>query len=100
MEIAVAADETVLAAARAAGVWLRADCQQGWCCTCAGELLDGDVNVDQSRARRYYDVDREANLLLLCTALPRSDLRVRVAQYEAMLDHRAAHDLPPGRAKR
>ena len=91
-------DEYVLAAARAAGLWLPADCQQGWCTTCAAELLSGEV--DQSDARRYYDVDEEAGFVLSCVAKPRSDLRIRAFRHEAMLDHRAAHDKPPGRAKR
>lgn len=98
VELDVPGDETVLAAARAAGLWLPADCQQGWCCTCAAELLEGEV--DQSRARRYYEVDREENMILPCTGLPESDLRLRACQYEEMLEHRAEHDLPPGRAKR
>ena len=98
LEVAVGEEEYVLAAARAAGVWLPADCQQGWCTTCAADLLSGEV--DQSDAKRYYDEDRDADLILPCTAKPRSDLRLQVCQHEAMLDHRAAHDLPPGRSKR
>ena len=94
----VSEDDYVLHAARKAGVWLPADCQQGWCTTCAAALLSGEV--DQSDARRYYDVDAEADLFLPCTAKPRSDLRIRACQHERMLDHRAAHDLPPGRSKR
>jgi ferredoxin len=96
--VEVGADEYVLAAARNAGLWLPADCQQGWCTTCAAELLAG--TVDQSDAKRYYDADRDADLVLPCTAKPRSDLRLRACQYGAMLDHRAEHDLPPGRSKR
>ncbi|PSP81473.1 ferredoxin [Halobacteriales archaeon QS_1_68_20] len=96
--IEVDEDEYVLAAARAADVWLPADCQQGWCTTCAAELLEGEV--DHSAAKRYYDVDRRADLVLLCVAKPRSDLRVLTHQQEAMLDHRAANSLPPGRSKR
>lgn len=46
-----------------------------------------------------YDVDSEAGVILTCTARPR-DLVVRACQHDAMLDHRAAHDLPPGRSKR
>lgn len=91
-------DEYVLAAARANSHWLPADCQQGWCTTCAGELLAGEV--DQSNAKRYYDVDLEAGFVLLCIAKPRSDLRVLTHQEEAMLEHRAANSLPPGRSKR
>lgn len=96
--IDVAEDEYVLAVARSAGVWLPADCQQGWCTTCAAELRSGEV--DQSDARRYYDVDEAAGLILTCTAKPRSDLYILACQQDAMLDHRAAQDLPPGRSKR
>lgn len=96
--IEVDESEYVLAAARSEGVWLPADCQQGWCTTCTAELLEGEV--DQSDARRYYEVDEKAGLILTCTAKPCSDLRIRACQQDEMLDHRAAHDLPPGRSKR
>jgi len=98
VEIEVPETEYVLSAARSAGVWLPADCQQGWCTTCAAELLEGEV--DQSDARRYYAEDEDADMILPCTAKPRSDLRIRACQYEEMLDHRADHDKPPGRSKR
>ena len=94
----VRADQTVLAAARSNGLWLPADCQQGWCTTCAARLLEG--TVDHGTARRYYDVDETEDFVLTCTAKPRSDLRLRAYRYDEMLDHRAAHDLPPGRSKR
>jgi ferredoxin len=96
--VEVAAGESILAAARAAGVWLPADCQQGWCTRCAARLTSGEV--DQSAARRYYDADAAADLVLTCTATPETDCRVEGCRYETMLDHRAAHDLPPGNAKR
>jgi len=98
VEIEVPETEYVLSAARSEGVWLPADCQQGWCTTCAAELVEGEV--DQSDAKRYYDEDEEAGLILPCTAKPESDLRIRACQYDAMLDHRAEHDKPPGRSKR
>ena len=97
-ELEVDEDEYVLWAARNAGVWLPADCQQGWCCRCAGELRSGEL--DQTDSRRYFEEDRDAALHLLCTATPASDCRIRVCQYEAMLEERASHDLPPGRSKR
>jgi ferredoxin len=98
--LVVEVEETayLLAAARQAGLWLPADCQQGWCTTCAVKLLSGDV--DHEHARRYFDVDAEADFVLTCTARPRSDCRVEVCAYEEILAHRAAHDLPPGRALR
>lgn len=98
VSLSVDEDASILAAARAAGLWLPADCQQGWCVTCAAELLEGEV--DQSTARRYYDSDAEAGLILTCTAKPRDDCRIRVCREDAMLDHRAAMDRPPGNAKR
>lgn len=95
--ITVDEDEYVLAAARERGIWLPADCQQGWCTTCAAELLAGEV--DQSDARRYYDVDREAGMILTCIAKPRSDLRIRICQEDELNELRARHDLPPGRSR-
>jgi ferredoxin len=97
-EIEVGPDETILAAARSAGVWLPADCQQGWCTTCVARLTDGDVA--HPNARRYYDEDREAGYVLLCTAKPRADTTVVVDQYDDFLGFRAANDKPPGNSKR
>nr|WP_049917043.1 2Fe-2S iron-sulfur cluster binding domain-containing protein [Halogeometricum pallidum] len=96
-EIEVSADETILAAARREGVWLPADCQQGWCTTCAGRVVDGEVT--HPHARRYHDEDREAGFALLCTARPRSDVTVVTDQYDELLAFRAKHDRPPGNAK-
>jgi ferredoxin len=95
--IEVPADAYVLYRARQEGIWLPADCQQGWCVTCAGRLLEGEL--DHSDARRYYEEDEEAGFALLCRAKPRSDCVVEVDRYEAMLAHRADHDRPPGNSK-
>lgn len=95
--IEVPDDEYILSRARAEGIWLPADCQQGWCVTCAGRLREGEV--DQHDARRYYEEDEDAGYVLLCTAKPRSDCVVEVETYDEMLRHRADHDLPPGASK-
>ena len=97
-DLDVREDETILAAARSAGVWLPADCQQGWCTTCAARLVEGEVV--HPNARRYYDEDREAGFVLPCTAKPRADTTIVVGQYDEFLDFRAAHDRPPGNSKR
>lgn len=94
----VGAEEYLLDAAREAGLWLEADCRQGWCTRCGAKLLEG--TVDHGDARRYYDVDEEAGFVLTCRAKPVSDCRLRAFRYEEILDHRAAYDLPPGRSKR
>lgn len=95
--IEVAEDETILAAGRSAGVWLPADCQQGWCTACAARLRNGEVV--HPHARRYYEEDREAGYVLLCTAKPRADTTLVIDQYDDFLEFRAANDKPPGNSK-
>jgi ferredoxin len=95
--IDVGEDEYILAAARAAVVWLLADCQTGWCTTCAPRLLEGAV--DQTHARRYFEADEEAGFILPCTARPRADIVLEVGTQNALLQHRAAENLPPDDAK-
>lgn len=94
----MADDESVLQAARREGVWLPADCQQGWCTSYAARLLEGEV--DQSVARRYFEEDEAAGFVLTRIAKPRLDLRLEVCRHEEILDHRAKHDKPPGNVKR
>jgi ferredoxin len=67
-------------------------CLQGWCTTCAGRVLTGDY--DQTEARRYFPEDRLAGFILLCSAYPRSDLRILTHQKEAMRVHRRLSGLP------
>ncbi|ELY66979.1 2Fe-2S iron-sulfur cluster-binding protein [Natrinema versiforme] len=95
--IEVSEDEAILAAARSAGLWLSADCQQGWCITCGAKLLEGEV--DHSQAKRYYPSDEAANFVLTCVARPRSDCVIEVERYDELLRQRADHDQPPGRSK-
>jgi ferredoxin len=85
-------DEYLLDTAAAAGLDLPRMCLQGWCLTCAGRLLEG--RVDQSEARRFYPEDAAAGFVLLCSAYPRSPLRVLTHQKEAMRAHRRALGLP------
>jgi ferredoxin len=91
----VADDEYLLNAGAAAGLDLPWMCLQGWCLTCAGRILEG--RADQSEARRVYPQDEAAGFLLLCSAYPRSPLRILTNQKEAMRAHRRALGLPtPG----
>jgi ferredoxin len=86
------ASEFILQAALDPGIELPYSCLQGWCVTCAGRLLAGEV--DQSASLRYYPEDAQARFILLCTARPLSDIRVETHQKEAMQRHRVAHKLP------
>jgi ferredoxin len=87
-----AAEEFVLHAGLERGLDLPYLCLQGWCVTCAGRLLHGEV--DQSSSLRYFPEDREAGFVLPCTARPRSDLTIVTYQKEAMRAFRVAHGLP------
>jgi ferredoxin len=90
--VEVAADEGLLSAASRAGLRLPFTCLQGWCITCAGRLEAGQV--DQSEALRVFPQDEAQGFVLLCSAYPRSDLRVRTHQKAALRAHRQAHGLP------
>src|SRR5581483_6956387 len=80
------ADQYLLDAAAAAGLDLPTMCLQGWCTTCAGRILAGQV--DQSEALRIYPEDEAAGFVLLCSAFLRSDLRIRTNQKEELRAHR------------
>jgi ferredoxin len=91
--IRAGAEEHIWDAAFRAGIVLPAICHQGRCLTCSGELLEpGDF--DPSDAVSYYPQDREAGFLLLCTARPRSNLRIRTHTQTAMRAHRLKCGLP------
>ncbi len=93
--ILVAPEDSIWDAAEAQGVALPSLCLQGWCTTCAGRVLSG--NFDPAEALRYYDADRAAGFILLCTARPRSDLRILTHESAAMRENRRAHGLPAPR---
>ena len=63
--VAVAADETLLAALRRAGVAAPYSCRQGFCGTCRTRVLDGAV---EHRDALLTDPEREAGLMLTCVS--------------------------------
>ena len=85
-------NEFIWNAAARQGIRLPSICHQGRCLTCAGRLLSGAV--DQSRADTFFPEDKEAGFVLLCTAKPRSDLRILTHQQWVMREHRLALQLP------
>ena len=78
----VSDDQYLLDAAAAAGLELPFMCLQGWCTTCAGRVLEG--KVDQSEALRVYPHDEAVGFVLVCSAFPRSDLRILTHQKEEL----------------
>jgi ferredoxin len=95
VRVAVSDQEYLLEAAANAGLELPYMCLQGWCTTCAGKVLEGEV--DQSEALRVFPQDRAAGFVLLCSAYPRSDLRILTHQKDALRTHRLALGLPTPR---
>ena len=92
VQVEVAEDQYLFDAAAEAGLELPSMCLQGWCTTCAGRVLEGQV--DQSEARRIFPQDEQAGFVLLCSAFPRSPLRILTDQKEQMRAHRQALGLP------
>jgi ferredoxin len=93
--IAIKDDVYILDAGTEAGLELPFHCLQGWCTTCAGKILEG--KVDQSEARRIFPQDEAAGFVLLCSAYPRSHLRILTHQKEAMRAFRRSCGLPAPR---
>ena len=78
------ADQTVLAAAEAAGVALPSSCCSGVCTTCAARVTEGSVH--QPDAMGVKADLQEQGFTLLCVAFPRSDLRLIAGQEDALYE--------------
>jgi ferredoxin len=86
------ADEYILKAAASEGIDLPVICHQGRCLTCAGRLLEGAVEHDHPDS--YFAEDEAMGFVLLCRAMPRSEVRILTHQEWEMRAHRLAHGLP------
>ncbi|WP_321904313.1 hybrid-cluster NAD(P)-dependent oxidoreductase [Paraburkholderia tropica] len=73
-EIACNSQQTVLEAARQAGVRLASSCAQGMCGTCKVKLVSGQVEMKHSGGIRQREIDQ--GMALLCCSKPLSDLVV------------------------
>ncbi|MEB3352854.1 MAG: 2Fe-2S iron-sulfur cluster-binding protein [Cyanobacteriota bacterium] len=77
-------DQTVLAAAEAAGVPLPSSCCAGVCTTCAAKILSGKVH--QPDAMGVKAELQEQGYALLCVSFPRSDLDLLAGQEDALYE--------------
>jgi ferredoxin len=87
-----AESEYVLIAAAQYGISLPSTCRQGRCLSCAGQLISG--SADLGDAECYFPQDQDAGFVLLCSAKPRSDLRIRTHRASEMRAYRRAAGLP------
>jgi ferredoxin len=77
-------DQTVLAAAEAAGVPLPSSCCSGVCTTCAALLSAGTVH--QPDAMGVKAELQQQGYALLCVSYPRSDLKLQAGMEDALYE--------------
>ena len=75
-------NQTVLSAAEDAGVSVPSSCCAGVCTTCAALIQEGVVH--QPDAMGVKEDLRQEGFALLCVSFPRSDLKVRAGQEDAL----------------
>ena len=66
------ADQTILDAARGAGMRLPSSCTKGLCGICKSKKLGGEVEMLHGGGIRQREID--AGMVLLCCSRPRSDV--------------------------
>ena len=81
-QFTAAADQTVLDAAKAAGVDLPSSCCAGVCTTCAAKIVSG--TVVQPDAMGLSPEIMEQGFALLCVSYPRSDLKIEPGQEDTV----------------
>ncbi|MGI4861215.1 MAG: 2Fe-2S iron-sulfur cluster-binding protein [Janthinobacterium lividum] len=71
-EVDCAGDQTVLDAARKAGLRMPSSCAQGMCGTCKVKVISGEVDMKHAGGIRQREIDQ--GMVLLCCSKPKTDL--------------------------
>lgn len=80
--LTVPENQTVLAAAQAAGLDLPSSCNAGVCTTCAAQILEG--SVDQSDGMGVSPELQTQGYALLCVSYPRSNLKIETEKEDTV----------------
>lgn len=82
--IQVAENQTILDAARDAGIDLPFSCSAGVCTTCAAQLAEG--TVEQTEGMGLSPDLQAEGYALLCVAYPRSNIKLESNKEEVVYD--------------
>ena len=82
----VAAGETVLEAARRAGLALPYSCLSGVCGSCKATLVEGDCHYPHNPPNALNAAEVARHQMLLCQAVPRSDLLIAAREVASVAD--------------
>lgn len=85
-EVEVGGDETVLAAARRAGVRLASQCAVGTCCTCVARLTSGTAAMPDGQVTGLTRDEVEAGQRLLCQTRVGHDAEFDVGYPSSLLE--------------
>ena len=89
------ANQEILKAGLAAGIFLPFSCRSGMCLTCRGSVLSGEVDHGDAHTKYLSVHDREKGLALLCCAKPKSDLLIDIEEMDP--DHGSQAKAMPSR---
>ncbi|MBI3546022.1 MAG: CDP-6-deoxy-delta-3,4-glucoseen reductase [Gammaproteobacteria bacterium] len=85
-EFSVQDKETVLAAALRQGITLAYSCRNGACGTCKARIVSGRVDYGSYEDKALSEAEKSAGAVLLCQAVPLTDLVVQAKEINAAKD--------------
>lgn len=81
-EFTVDAGESILDAALRQGLTMPYGCRSGFCGSCKGKLVSGEVEYENGEPETLSDQDRLVGMALFCIARPSSDITIEVKEIE------------------